>query len=340
MAKRAKRDEGHRIREESHAESAGTVSGPVVPQDLAMMAWFLAPESMGNLRRQLVDGKAGQFEPRLYTFAYSGPVESEADRRSLRFITTAQWEAEQAGHPLPEQPDHAALGDPDADSRETTNARGERSKGPSGYRINWDKMVLELRRRARALVEDPEYRESLRRRIADGKAPKMMALLLQWPERKSRDPYEKRRGKPQVTVVTPYPVVGRHAHDPLAGREKAMRAAQQADEALQARVGEEVGFKQAAAAPPEDPPDPDVLVRGEDDHPAQSLIGQIQPGCPAGRRRRSANSKTAERIERARPGLARRLIESNSSGHKPRVGAAAPCWISAIGWRPTAARTL
>ena len=223
------------------------------------MAWLLAPERIETLRRQLIDGKVGQFEPRVYTFAYSGPVELEADRRSVRFITTAEWEAEQAGHPLPERPDHAASDEPDADSRETTTARSERSKGPSRYRINWDKMVLELRRRARALVEDPEYLESLRRRIADGKAPKMMALLLQWPERKSRDPYEKRRGKPQFTVVTPYPVVGPHAYDPLAGREKAMIEAQQAEEALQARVREEAGIKQAAAAPPENPPDPNAL---------------------------------------------------------------------------------
>ena len=179
----------------------------------------------------------------------------------MRFITTAEWEAEQAGHPLPERPDHAASDEPDADRRETANARGERSKGPSGYRINWDKMVLELRRRARALVEDPEYLESLRRRIADGKAPKMVALLLQWPERKSRDPYEKRRGKPQLSVVTPYAVVGPHAHDPLAAREKAMIEAQEAEAALQARVGEEARITQAtaAAAPPEDPPDPDAL---------------------------------------------------------------------------------
>ncbi len=245
MAKRAKRRRS-RTAEAHRAESTNAGSKPEVPQDLAMIAWLLAPEGIETLRRQLIDGKAGQIEPLLYTFAYSGPLEPERTRP--RWVRAAQFWAEPAGHAPPDPPK--------ADDRKPSNPGGEKIGSASGYQINWDKVVLDLRRRARALVEDPAYQESLRRRLTDGKAPRMMALLLRWPEKKSRDPYERRRGKPPLTIVMDH-LPGEY--DPLAEREGAMIEAQQADEALQARVREGAGIKQAAAAPPEDPPDPDAL---------------------------------------------------------------------------------
>jgi hypothetical protein len=166
--------------------------------------------------------------------------------------------AEQTGHATAEQTGHAAAEQPKADSGNTSNARGENIDSKSGYRTKWDKVVPDMRRRARALVENPEYQESLRRRLLDGKAPKMLALLLQWPEKKSRDPYEQELGKPQLTVVvdrTP------GTYDPLAEREKAMLEAQKAEEALRARAGEETRTAQATAAAvvPDEPSDGEAL---------------------------------------------------------------------------------
>jgi len=43
-------------------------------------------------------------------------------------------------------------------------------------RIKWTNVALDVRRKARELVEDPEYLAALDRRLADGKAPRMMRL--------------------------------------------------------------------------------------------------------------------------------------------------------------------
>jgi hypothetical protein len=244
--------------EAPRAQNTNTGHGPEVRLDLVMLVWLLAPERVETLRRQLIDGKVAQVEPHLYTFAYSGPLEPEAERKRVRWMTPQAWEAEQAAHAAAEQTAHAAAEQPKADSWNTSNARGENIDSKSGYRIKWDKMVLDMRLRARALVENPEYQESLRRRLLDGKAPKMLALLLQWPEKKSRDPYEQELGKPQLTVVvdrTP------GTYDPLAEREKAMLEAQKAEEALRARAGEETRTEQATAAAvvPDEPSDGETL---------------------------------------------------------------------------------
>jgi hypothetical protein len=171
---------------------------------------------------------------------------------------TGHATAEQTGHATAEQTGHAAAEQPKADSGNTSNARGENIDSKSGYRTKWDKVVPDMRRRARALVENPEYQESLRRRLLDGKAPKMLALLLQWPEKKSRDPYEQERGKPPLTVVVDHTP---GTYDPLAEREKAMLEAQKAEEALRARAGEETRTAQATAAAvvPDEPSDGEAL---------------------------------------------------------------------------------
>jgi hypothetical protein len=114
----------------------------------------------------------------------------------------------------------------------------------AGSRIRWDKLAMEVRRKARALVEDPECQESLRRRLEDGKAPRMMRLLLEWPDKKSRDPEELRRGRRPVTYMLPFRL---GEYDPLAEREKAMIAAQEAQEEQEARERQEARNKQSAA---------------------------------------------------------------------------------------------
>ena len=121
--------------------------------------------------------------------------------------------------------------------------------------VNWKNVALDVRRAARALIEDPEYQEALRRRLADGKATRMMRRLWQWADKKSRDPQEPRRNKPPLTVVLKHPL----GYDPLAEQTRLMIEKQTARESQEQRE------KQTAAAspPPEDPPDPDTpeLVR-------------------------------------------------------------------------------
>ena len=109
---------------------------------------------------------------------------------------------------------------------------------------------------ARELVEDPEYRAALHRSLADGKAPRMRRLLLQWPDQKARDPQELWRRKPPHTVVMKH-LPGDPRGDPL--REKTQRMIE-----AKAREEEEARAQQAAAAAaPEEPADPDhpELVR-------------------------------------------------------------------------------
>src|SRR5258705_3544247 len=132
-------------------------------------------------------------------------------------------------------------------------AVGEGTETMSGYRIRWDKLAMEVRRRARALVEDPECQESLRRRLGDGKAPRMMRLLLEWPDKKSRDPDELRRGTPPLTYMLPFHL---GEYDPLAEQEKVMIAAQEAQEEQEAHERREARNKLSAAtaASPEEPP--------------------------------------------------------------------------------------
>ncbi len=110
---------------------------------------------------------------------------------------------------------------------------------------------------ARELVEDPEYQEALRRRLADSKAPRMMRLLLQWPDQKARDPQELWRGKPPLTVVLKH-LPGQY--DPLAEntRQRQMIEAK-AREEQKARARQEARDKQSADATPEDPPESEVL---------------------------------------------------------------------------------
>lgn len=259
MAKRAKRRGTPCAGEEARPERANAGLGLAVPQDLVMLAELLAPDRVETLRRQLIDGTARDIEPFLYKFAYSGPLEPEAERRSVRFMTWEGWEAEQTGQTPPDRPKAV-----DQNKRRASTA-GSDLRG--GYRIKWDRVVLDLRRRARALVEDPRYLESLRRRLIDGKAPRMMRLLLQWPDKKARDPEEQGRGKPPLTVVMDH-LPG--TYDPLAERQKAMIAALEADEALQARAREEARTKQATAeaAPPDDSSDGEELELYEEPEPS------------------------------------------------------------------------
>jgi hypothetical protein len=256
----AKRDEGHRIREESHAESAGSVSGPVVPQDLAMMAWFLAPERMETLRRQLIDGKAGDIEPRLWKLAYTEPFEQRQAARTIRYMNREQsmrGEADKPGPPYLNAPpglEWGLNGKPGEDPIARIQGRHHVQKGA---RLKWDQVAVDVRRAARALMEDPEYREALVRRIADGKARTMRRLLWEWAERKSQEPADRQPRKPLSMVTEGLPWL----NDPLAERERIMIEAQEAEAVLQALVREEARTKQvtAAAMPPDERSDDEGL---------------------------------------------------------------------------------
>jgi hypothetical protein len=256
----AKRDRARRVRGASRAEgtTAGSVSGPAVPQDLAMIVWLLAPEGIETMRRQLIDGKAGDIEPRLWKLAYTEPFEQQGVGRRIRYMNLEQFlrgEADKPGPPYLNAPpglEWGRNGKPGEDPIARTQGRHHLQ---DGARVKWDQVAVDIRRAARALVEDPEYREALGRRIADGKARTMPRLLWEWAERKSREPADRQPRKTMafVTEVLPW------LNDPLAERTRIMIEAQEADEAQQARVREEAGNKLAAAAPPEDPPDPDAL---------------------------------------------------------------------------------
>jgi hypothetical protein len=109
---------------------------------------------------------------------------------------------------------------------------------------------MDVRRAARALVEDPEYQESLRRRLDDGKAPQMMRLLLQWPALKSRDRRELRRGKPPLVVGSMKYLPWDPRADPL--RERAQRMIEaKARQEEEARARPAAPDKQVAVAPEE-----------------------------------------------------------------------------------------
>jgi hypothetical protein len=131
----------------------------------------------------------------------------------------------------------------------------------------WENVDAAIRRMARELVEDPEYRAALHRRLADGKAPRMMRLVLQFADKKARDPRERRRGKPPLTVVMRY-LPGDPKGDPLREREQRMiEAKERAEEAARAQ---QAASAHQAAAGPEDP---------EDGEPLES-VDSPEPGDP------------------------------------------------------------
>jgi hypothetical protein len=124
-------------------------------------------------------------------------------------------------------------------------------------RIKWTNVASDVRRKARALVEDPEYLAALDRRLADGKAPRMMRLLLQWPDQKARDPDELRRGLPPLTVASKY-LPWDPRGDPMREQSERMIAAKEREEE-EARAQQAAPDKQVAAAP-EEPEEADHLV--------------------------------------------------------------------------------
>jgi len=102
---------------------------------------------------------------------------------------------------------------------------------------------------------------ALDRRLADGKAPRMMRLLLQWPDQKARDPQELRRGKPPLTVVMKY-LPGDPAGDSM--REQTQRMIEAKEGEARARQAEDARAQQAArdkpaALQPDNLSDPDEL---------------------------------------------------------------------------------
>ena len=123
-------------------------------------------------------------------------------------------------------------------------------------RIKWTNVALDVRRKARELVEDPEYLAALDRRLADGKAPRMRRLLLQWPDQKARDPDELRRGLPPLTVASKY-LPWDPRGDPMREQSERMIAAKEREEE-EARAQQAAPDKQVAVAP-EDPEEGEPL---------------------------------------------------------------------------------
>ena len=121
-------------------------------------------------------------------------------------------------------------------------------------RIKWTNVALDVRRKARALVEDPEYLAALDRRLADGKAPRMRRLLLQWADTKSRDPEELRRGLPPVTVASKY-LPWDPRGDPMRVKTQQEARARQEEDAR----AQQAARDKPAALPPDDPSDPEEL---------------------------------------------------------------------------------
>ena len=127
-------------------------------------------------------------------------------------------------------------------------------------RIKWTNVASDVRRMARALVEDPEYLAALERRLADGKAPRMMRLLLQWADQKARDPQERRRGKPPLTVAMEY-LPGDPAGDSMREQTRMIEARAREEEARARQAGDARAQQVARDKPaaPADASDPDEL---------------------------------------------------------------------------------
>jgi len=153
--RRSRAAEGHR------AENTNAGSGPEVPQDLAMIVWQLAPETIETLRRQLIDGKAGDIEPRLWKLAYTEPFEQQGVGRRIRYMNLEQFlrgEADKPGPPYLNAPpglEWGRNGKPGEDPIARTQGRHHLQ---DGARVKWDQVAVDIRRAARALVEDSEYR--------------------------------------------------------------------------------------------------------------------------------------------------------------------------------------
>jgi len=261
MAKRTTQRRS-RAAEEHRAESTNAGSKPEVPQDLAMIVWLLAPERIETLRRELIDGKAGDTELLLWKLAYSGPLEpDEAGPNIMRFMTLEQFlrgEAFKPGPPYLNAPPGLEWGRPqEVKPDEALGASNPEGGAPGNWtRLNGKKLAASLRTAARALVEDPEYREALARRIDDGKAPRMRRLLWQLADQKSREPEALRPRKLPLSFISDH-LPWDPAHDPMREQGERMIEAK-AREEEEARARQAAAAKQAAAAP-EEPEEADQL---------------------------------------------------------------------------------
>ncbi len=93
MASKGQRRGSRSPRKDHRAPNTTAGPRPDFPPPLDTIAWLLQdPARREGLRRQLIDGKAGDLEPLLWKLAYSGPRES--DGRRMRVITLEQWEQE------------------------------------------------------------------------------------------------------------------------------------------------------------------------------------------------------------------------------------------------------
>jgi hypothetical protein len=228
---------------------------------IAMELWH--PGKRETLRRQLIDGNAGEIEGLLRKLAYSSSLEPDQAEHpnKMRFMTLEQFlrgEAFKPGPPYLNAPPGLEWGQPQevkpdealGPSNPEGDAPGNRTK------LNGKQLAAALRTAARALVEDPEYLEARSRRIDDGKAPGLRRLLWELANQKSREPEAFRPRKLPFCFISDY-LPWDPAHDNMREQTDRMIAAK-AREEEEARAHQAAGDRPATATP-EEPSDPDQL---------------------------------------------------------------------------------
>jgi hypothetical protein len=238
MAKQTKRGGTGRARKVGCAQRTRAGGGSELPPHLAIFAELLDPEPRETMRRRLIDGRGGAMERRITKFASRRPPAPEYGYVGWRFMTIEQYMQGEGNKPGPKY-----LNLPSGVVHPEFAQRRPKSLE--------DNLEARLHEAACALVQDPEYRHALQRRIDDGKAPAMQRLL--------RDIAEQHVRKPETWQPRlPFCFLSEHPPwmiDPLAERERIMIEARTAQDELEARAREAARTKQptAAAARPDDP---------------------------------------------------------------------------------------
>ncbi len=246
-----------------------------IPPQLVMLLRMLAdPISQHTLWRQLIDGRAGRLEPLLWKLAEDVPLGPE---RRIRFYYCNYDEYPSALHWKPiEAPyragtakgrDHSSGDRGAGDGVTAPGSRDQKAQAAGPKRIAFDKVKAEVRKGAHALVTDPEYLDALFRRIQDGRAPHMQAMLLRWPERAAKHPAW------QAVDRRPLDVICGPKHDPMAEQTQKMVEAQLQEEEEPSR--RQAQPAQQTTTSPEGATDPDELE-------VVRLGGELDPILPEG----------------------------------------------------------
>ncbi len=215
--------------------------------------------SQQALHRELIDGRAGRLEPLLWKLAEDVPLGARPPESGIRFYNCSYDEyLALQGKPI-EAPYLAATArGRDHSSGNRGGGKGVTAPGSTGQqapaagpkRIAFDKPIAEVRQLAFALVADPEYQDALFRRIQDGRAREMQAVLLRLPDRAANHPAWQAVGRRPLTLICG------PKHDPMAEQTRRMVEAQlqEEEELLRRQAHPE---PQTATTSPEEAIDPD-----------------------------------------------------------------------------------